>query len=171
MDPYSGEIDTETGFALVTSVQTCFVWQHAQVSLRMDVAFVYPNMFSKALKGIPTCYIFACPQDASIRPPLHALVPQGFSREPGLILVSAGGFIRFWDSIGIGLAGGENYSASQLDDIDRDEEVTNLLRTDVSLSFLRVSQVILFRLKHISSPLLMGDSTASSFLRLAENII
>lgn len=31
VDPYSGEIDTVTGFALVTSVQTCFVWHHAQV--------------------------------------------------------------------------------------------------------------------------------------------
>lgn len=30
-DLYSGEIDTLTGFALVASVQTCFVWQHAQV--------------------------------------------------------------------------------------------------------------------------------------------
>ena len=30
-DLYSGEIDTLTGFALVTSFQTCFVWQHAQV--------------------------------------------------------------------------------------------------------------------------------------------
>ena len=30
-DLYSGEIDTLTGFALVTSIQTCFVWQHAQV--------------------------------------------------------------------------------------------------------------------------------------------
>jgi len=29
--PYTGEIDTTTGFALVASAQTCFVWQHAQV--------------------------------------------------------------------------------------------------------------------------------------------
>lgn len=95
-------------------------------------------MFLKALKGIPTCYIFACPQDSSIRPPLHALVPQGPSREPGLMLVSAGGNIRFWESIGIGLAGGENYSVSQLDDIEHEEEITNLLRADVS-PFARVS--------------------------------
>lgn len=31
-DAYTGEIDTLTGFALVASVQTCFVWQHAQVA-------------------------------------------------------------------------------------------------------------------------------------------
>ncbi len=46
VDPYSGEIDTETGFALVASVQTCFVWQHAQVSLRTDVSFIYFLMCS-----------------------------------------------------------------------------------------------------------------------------
>jgi len=59
-------------------------------------------------------------------------VPQGTSREPGLILVSASGKIRFWDSIGIGLAGGESYIASQLEDMEYDEEVTNLIRADVS---------------------------------------
>ncbi|KAF9533020.1 hypothetical protein CPB83DRAFT_903494 [Crepidotus variabilis] len=128
-DPYSGEIDTTTGFALVTSVQTCFVWQHAQ-----------------ALKGIPTCYIFACPQDVALRPPFHALVPQGSSREPGLILVSAGGRIRFWDSIGIGLAGGENFSASQLEDMVYDEEVTNLVRADAQTYILSTSYGRLYRL-------------------------
>lgn len=32
-DVYSGEIDTLTGFALVASMKTCFVWQHAMVCL------------------------------------------------------------------------------------------------------------------------------------------
>lgn len=90
--------------------------------------------FVKALKGVPTCYIFACPQDTSPRPPFHALVPQGSSREPGLILVSVGGKIRFWESIGIGLAGGDNFNASMLEDMEYDEEVTNLVRADVSCS-------------------------------------
>jgi nuclear pore complex protein Nup133 len=48
-------------------------------------------------------------------------------------LVSAAGSVRFWDSIGIGLAGGENYSSSDLNDMEYDEEVTNLIRADVSL--------------------------------------
>jgi nuclear pore complex protein Nup133 len=54
------------------------------------------------------------------------------SREPGLILVSAGGKIRFWESIGTGLAGGENFTASSLEDMEHDEMVTNLVRADVS---------------------------------------
>lgn len=32
-DGYSGSVDTLTGFSLVTSLQTCYVWQHAQVRL------------------------------------------------------------------------------------------------------------------------------------------
>jgi len=88
----------------------------------------------KAIKGIPTCYIFSSPQNSrSPRPPFHALVPQGSSREPGLILISVAGSVRFWDSIGIGLAGGENYSSLDLSDMEYDEEVTNLIRADVSL--------------------------------------
>lgn len=47
MDPYSGEIDTETGFALVTSVQTCFVWQHAQVFLNICYFIFMVMCFSR----------------------------------------------------------------------------------------------------------------------------
>lgn len=32
-DGYSGGVDTLTGFSVVTSLQTCYVWQHAQVRL------------------------------------------------------------------------------------------------------------------------------------------
>lgn len=32
----------------------------------------------------------------------------------------------------MGLAGGENFSASSLEDMEHDEEVTNLVRADVS---------------------------------------
>ncbi|KAF8654069.1 hypothetical protein AX16_003602 [Volvariella volvacea WC 439] len=111
-DAYAGDIDTLTGFALVASPRTCFVWQHVQ-----------------AVKGTPTCYIFSCPQDEANSPPFHALVPYGPSREPGLILISPTGFIRLWDSIGIGLAGGENYTTSELE-LQDGELVTNLVRAN-----------------------------------------
>jgi nuclear pore complex protein Nup133 len=48
------------------------------------------------------------------------------------MLVSASGKIRFWQGIGMGLAGGENFSASSLEDMEHDEEVMNLVRADVS---------------------------------------
>jgi nuclear pore complex protein Nup133 len=36
-DQYSGEIDTVTGFALVASAQSCFVWQHSQVCFELYI--------------------------------------------------------------------------------------------------------------------------------------
>jgi nuclear pore complex protein Nup133 len=83
----------------------------------------------QALKGTPTCYIFSCPMENAC--PYHALVPYGPAREPGLILLSKGGEIRFWDSIGIGLAGGEHYSVTFLDLVGS-EYISNFIRADVS---------------------------------------
>ena len=30
-DAYTGTVDTETGYAVVSSQETCFVWKYAQV--------------------------------------------------------------------------------------------------------------------------------------------
>ncbi|KAJ6502530.1 hypothetical protein C8R45DRAFT_622368 [Mycena sanguinolenta] len=156
-DAYSGVIDTLTGFALVASGQTCFVWQHAQ-----------------AVKGTPTCYIFSCPQDQDTpNPPFHELVPYTTAREPGLILVSLSGEIRFWDSIGIGLAGGQNYSTTDLN-LSSDEVVTNLLRVDPQTYVLSTSSGLLFRLvltsaggkHHLTSHAFSRPSSGLSLARL-----
>ncbi|KAG2020222.1 methyltransferase type 11 [Coprinopsis cinerea AmutBmut pab1-1] len=126
---YMGGIDTTTGFAVVASAKTCFVWQHAQ-----------------AIKGTPTCYIFLCPPESdALHPPFHALVPQGASQEPGLILISHSGQIRFWESIGIGLAGGDNFATFDLN-LREDEHVTNLTRVDSQLFVASTSQGALYRL-------------------------
>ncbi|KDQ60778.1 hypothetical protein JAAARDRAFT_190924 [Jaapia argillacea MUCL 33604] len=133
-DAYTGDIDTLTGFALVSTIQTCFVWQHAQ-----------------ALTGIPTCYIFSCPLDATqATAPFHALVPFGTVREPGLILVSPGGEVRFWDSIAMGLAGGEHYNATLLE-LDSGESVTTLTRSDAFTYVVSTSTGRLLRLTVTSS--------------------
>ncbi|TCD68905.1 hypothetical protein EIP91_009455 [Steccherinum ochraceum] len=130
-DAYTGDIDTLTGFALVASAETCFVWNYTQ-----------------ALTGTPTCYIFSCPQDANpihMATPLHALVPYGSSREPGLILVTSGGHVRFWDSVGIGLAGGDHYSTLSLE-LPDEERVTTLTRADTQTYIVSTSVGRLFRL-------------------------
>ncbi|KXN86872.1 hypothetical protein AN958_09467 [Leucoagaricus sp. SymC.cos] len=156
-DPYNGSVDTVTGFALVASVQTCFVWQHVQ-----------------AIRGTPTCYIFSCPQDdVGANPPLHAFVPQSISREPGLILVSPSGQIRFWESISIGLAGGENFSTMNLD-LAEDEYVTNFVRADAQTFIATTSSGHLFRLTltptggkyHLVSRLFARPSPSLSLSRL-----
>ena len=73
--------------------------------------------------------------------PYHALVPFGSQREPGLIVSSNIGQIRFWDSIGMGLAGGDNFSFSQLT-LEQGENVTSLTRADVS------ANTVTYRLVH-----------------------
>lgn len=125
-DAYVGDVDAGTGFALVATPQACFVWQHTQ-----------------ELAGIPTCYIFPCPVDTSQAAPLYAFVPFGSSREPGLILASQSGEIWFWNSIGVGLAGGEQYSKIILE-LQPNENVNSLTRLDVRFSptFFMFSQTI-----------------------------
>ncbi|KAF5315570.1 hypothetical protein D9611_004731 [Ephemerocybe angulata] len=132
---YMGGIDTTTGFAVVASADRCFVWQHAQ-----------------AIKGTPTCYIFVCPTDpdAVLPPPFQALVPHGLTQEPGLILLSHSGHIRFWQSIGIGLAGGDNFATFDLN-LAEGDTVTNLLRVDSQLFVASTSQGLLYRLNLTST--------------------
>ncbi|CDO69523.1 hypothetical protein BN946_scf184785.g28 [Trametes cinnabarina] len=135
-DAYTGDVDTLTGFAVVASLRTCFVWQYSQ-----------------ALTGTPTCYIFGCPRDLNPLPmatPFHALVPFGPQREPGLIICSNIGQIRFWDSIGMGLAGGDNFSFSLLE-LGEGENVTNLIRADAQTFITSTSAGRLFRLVVTSS--------------------
>ena len=115
-DAYVGDVDASTGFALVATPQACFVWQHTQ-----------------EIVGIPTCYIFPCPADNSQAAPLYAFVPYGGSREPGLILASQSGEVWFWNNIGVGLAGGEQYSKILLE-LQSNEIVNSLTRLDVCSS-------------------------------------
>ncbi|KAH9981165.1 Non-repetitive/WGA-negative nucleoporin C-terminal-domain-containing protein [Lactifluus volemus] len=127
-DAYVGDVDAETGFALVATPQACFVWQHTQ-----------------ELAGIPTCYIFPCPADPSQAAPLYAFVPYGGSREPGLILASQSGEIWFWNNIGVGLAGGEQYSKILLD-LGSNETVNSLIKLDPQTFVASTSSGRLFRL-------------------------
>lgn len=126
----------------------------------------------QAIKGTPTCYIFVCPPEDEIsHPPFHALVPHGVSQEPGLILLSHSGHIRFWQSIGIGLAGGDNFSTFDLD-LNEGDSVTNLLRIDVRA--LHPSDALYIHL--VSSPSFLSHprqkevSTASTSRQPEENI-
>jgi nuclear pore complex protein Nup133 len=71
---------------------------------------------------------------ASKRPPLHALVPSSSTREPGLILLSESGEVRFWDSISSGLSGGQNYATLSLS-LEVNEVMSDMRRSDVCRLF------------------------------------
>ncbi|KAK0485184.1 Non-repetitive/WGA-negative nucleoporin C-terminal-domain-containing protein [Armillaria novae-zelandiae] len=136
-DSFTGGIDTLTGFAVVASRRTCYVWQHSQ-----------------AIRGTPTCYIFRCPaDDEQTSPPFYSLIPYNSystAREPGLILLSPSGEIRMWGSIGIGLAGGDHFSSVMLG-LSPDEFVTNLVRVDPQTYIASTTSGVLFRLMVTSS--------------------
>ena len=117
-DTFSGDIDTTTQYGLVASSKTCFVWQHSQNIL-----------------GTPTCYIFPCPMDYPMASaPFLSLASYDGTREPGLVLLSPGGKVRFWDSIGLGLTGGEHAYTSSLG-LEDEEIVTCFVRAGVCTCF------------------------------------
>lgn len=65
-DAYTGEIDTVTGFALVASMQTCFVWQHAQVC---DQLGLYPlSDFHRLSEVYPLAISSLVPLTTSTQP-------------------------------------------------------------------------------------------------------
>ena len=64
--------------------------------------------------------------------PFSALVSFGSSREPGLILLSQSGEMRFWDSIGLGLTGGDRTDSLQLD-LGSNEAVTAFVYAEVCI--------------------------------------
>ena len=113
-EAFLGDVDTSNGFCLITSTETCFVWKYTQ-----------------SLPTTPTCYIFPCPKDYP-NVPFSALVSFGSSREPGLILLSQSGEMPFWDSIGLGLTGGDRTDSLQLD-LGTNEVVTAFVYAEVCI--------------------------------------
>ncbi|KAF8843579.1 hypothetical protein BDN67DRAFT_964047 [Paxillus ammoniavirescens] len=122
-ESYTGGIDITSGYTLIASARTCFVWSHATL---------------KPSSPSPTCYILPCPppppnsHNATFQAPHHALVPSRVrSVEPGLILVSPTGTTRFWPSISSGLSGGSTFEAVHLPlEASEDEYVSCLVRSD-----------------------------------------
>ncbi|KAH8833666.1 Non-repetitive/WGA-negative nucleoporin C-terminal-domain-containing protein [Flagelloscypha sp. PMI_526] len=129
---YSGVVDTQSGYAIATSYESCFVWQYAHT-----------------IKGSPTCYIFPTPcLDSEASPPFATLIPYGATREPGLMLVSPSGHVRVWDSIGLGLAGVDHFLAYSLGLTN--ETVTHLARADAQLYLASTSNGRAFRINLVS---------------------
>ncbi|KIJ44042.1 hypothetical protein M422DRAFT_30592 [Sphaerobolus stellatus SS14] len=140
-DDFSGSICVFPGpvtYGLVVSVQTCFVW-------RVDLQSAFTS---------PTCYMFPVPppdpSNSYLTLPFASLVSFGASREPGLILVSSSGEVRFWDSIGIGLAGAERFSTAKIDILEN-EVVQGLEQID-SMVYVARTKTRLHRLTVTARP-------------------
>ncbi|KAL4077069.1 hypothetical protein V8B97DRAFT_1378901 [Scleroderma yunnanense] len=118
-ESYVGGIDNPSGYTLIASARTCYVWSHATL---------------KPSSPSPTCYILPCPPPSTTHPsatfqaPHYTLVPSRTRTvEPGLILISTTGTTRFWPSIFSGLSGGGAFESIQIPLDASDEEYVSCL--------------------------------------------
>ncbi|CAK9785321.1 unnamed protein product [Cutaneotrichosporon oleaginosum] len=95
----AAQLDPVSGFALVSGPEACLAWKHTKQASN------------------PTVSVFPAPQPtrshmATVPPALAAFYG---STEPGLILVSATGEVRFWESMGLALHNVQRFQSLQLD--------------------------------------------------------
>ncbi|KAG8998690.1 hypothetical protein FRB93_013469 [Tulasnella sp. JGI-2019a] len=135
-DAWSGAIDATTGYAFVMSNSVCFAWCYRTMSV------------------LPTCYIFPTPRDVNIErsrlTPVAEFVPYDGAREPGLLVVSPSGEIRYWESVDAGLSGAEKYHQSQVN-MDQTEYVKTVYRYENLIYIVLTSGGQLHRLTISSS--------------------
>ncbi|TXT07474.1 hypothetical protein VHUM_03194 [Vanrija humicola] len=97
----SGGVDPASGFALVAAPSSAVAWNYA-----------------KRTHSSPTVYVFPAPPLAyttglEAEPPVLAAFYSAPS-EPGLVLVSATGEVRFWESMSLALANAQRFQSVQL---------------------------------------------------------
>lgn len=95
----AAQLDPGSGFALVSGPDSCMAWKYTKQSSN------------------PTVSVFPAPQPtrthlATVPPALAAFYG---STEPGLLLVSATGEVRFWESMGLALHNVQRFQSLQLD--------------------------------------------------------
>jgi len=93
----------------VATPQACFVWQHTQ-----ELVGSPPVTSSPASRSFSSCAVVC----------FCAICG---SREPGSSLPPSRGRIWFWNNIGVGLAGGEQYSKILLE-LQSNENINSLTR-------------------------------------------
>lgn len=110
-----GRVDTLTSFAILSMQEETFVWNYSASSVGIGSA----------------CYIFPNPSTLGHNDvPYASFVPYRSSQEPGLILCSESGAVRYWDNVSLGLTGGESFRALQLG-LAGGERVLRMTRADV----------------------------------------
>ncbi|CAO1636727.1 unnamed protein product [Sympodiomycopsis kandeliae] len=140
-DPYidavTGHLDVQTGYGVLVNSKTCYVWSFANRS------------------AFSTCYTFQTASQQNGKTAIHALphaalVPRSSEREPGLLLASVDGQIRFWDSISASLTGQERSQTLNVA-LGANENIVGLTRTDAATYIVATSQSRLFRISVASS--------------------
>lgn len=148
-----GSVDTLTGFSLVSLPEETFVWNHSSTSSAPPACYIFPNPASSlSAKDLP----------------LSSFVPYQSSQEPGLMLISTTGDLRFWVNVSLGLTGGESYYRVRVP-VSTSERVLQIHRIEVRRSFciknLGLSLIFLLRQRFFSQQAL-GEGSSGSTYRL-----
>ncbi|WVR03681.1 hypothetical protein IAU60_000676 [Kwoniella sp. DSM 27419] len=134
----TGQADTESGFAMVVTTTTCIAWN-----------------YSKRTHSAPTTYKFPCPPAAhsassTLPPTLASLYTGSGSSEPGVILVSSTGGIRFWDSMSTALSNVDRYQDVYLE-LGQGDYAEKLWKIDGNNFIISTTLSLAFRLSISSS--------------------
>ncbi|BGP22727.1 hypothetical protein JCM10295v2_001618 [Rhodotorula toruloides] len=149
-DPYTQPVkavlDPITGFALLVSSEDCFVW----------------NWSNRV--GSTTTYVFPVPPQAPFPPNVAAYSPLSFAslvpspsqtfqqagqREPGLVVVSNVGTVRFWESVSLSLSGVDRFKSASCP-LNEGELVKDLKLVSPTSYLLSTTQSRLFAINIIS---------------------
>lgn len=149
-------LDPITGFALLVSSEHCFVWNWSSVRLP------YPLLPYYRTHGIPTSqrtsstttYVFPVPPQAPLPPNITAFSPLSFAslvpapsqtsqREPGLLLSSNTGTLRYWDTLSLALSGVDRFKTAFLD-LAKGELVREMVLLSPTTYLLSTSRARIF---------------------------
>ncbi|WWC58351.1 uncharacterized protein I303_100891 [Kwoniella dejecticola CBS 10117] len=131
--PIAGHVDPKSGFAMVTSPSMCIAWNYTRRTHSAPTTYTFPSP--------PVSYSLTPTQ----APTLAALYTGSASSEPGMILVSTSGEIRFWDSMSVALANVDRFQEIYVE-LGEADAVEKLWKIDAQNFLLTTSSSLAFRL-------------------------
>lgn len=132
----TGQIDSGSGFALVSTPTRCFAWNYA-----------------KKTHSSPTVYTFPTPIPTRSHlpniPPALAAFYGARAAEPGLVLVSATGEVRLWESMSLALANVQRFQSIELP-LASDDFAEHIYRLDDANFVVTTTSSAAFRLSVVN---------------------
>lgn len=127
-------LDFEAGIALFTTTHFVYAWNMSKKSLASNAL---------ARFAVPPSYVSSTDLAVAVYAPLplSCLVNYASAREPGLVVCSVDGHIRFWDALSVALTGVERFTSASLPGIEKGEVVKQLLPISVRnlVAFQKIS--------------------------------
>ncbi|KAK4686173.1 hypothetical protein P7C73_g3957, partial [Tremellales sp. Uapishka_1] len=128
-----GQLDPHSGFAFVLTPEVCIAWN-----------------YSKRTHSSPTCYSFPVPSPTKYQhaPPskiLAALYTASSNGEPGMIVVSTTGEIRFWESMSLALANVDRCQSVTIE-LPAEDFVDRIWKCDGNTFVITTTSSLAFRL-------------------------